>query len=155
MKLYHPCATINGHHGSKAIIKQSSPCASTRHLQHGSTISKGYIIMSSTITKGYIIMGSTTSSGSSKDNRKPSSPSKGSSSMYVGHLHVQSPSEDHHQRHHHHPCIHHQGTTGTIIIQVASYCDHCKGHTSSSSGTRLPTSVVGIKDKSTIWCWHQ
>ncbi|CAF1537059.1 unnamed protein product, partial [Adineta steineri] len=32
------------------------------------------------------------------------------------------------------------------IIQAASYCDHCKGHTSSSSDTRFPTSVVGIKD---------
>jgi len=34
-----------------------------------------------------------------------------------------------------------------IIIKAASYCDHCKGHTSSSSSDiRLPTSVVGIKD---------
>ena len=33
----------------------------------------------------------------------------------------------------------------SFIIQVASYCDHCKGHTSLSSDTRLPTSVVGIK----------
>jgi len=34
----------------------------------------------------------------------------------------------------------HTSSRDNIIIKAASYCDHCKGHTSSSS------SIVGIKD---------
>ena len=45
--------------------------------------------------------------------------------------------------------IMHTSSSDIIIIKAASYCDHYKGHTSSSSlDIRLSASVVGIKDNS-------
>ena len=190
-ELYRPGVTITGHHGSKAIIKQSSPCQATitmcinktnhqqglHHIIQGSisTIkqqpslskhhgSKAMIKQSSTcvsITKGYIIMGSTNQVQGIQSHHH----------HHQGSNHISRTTEDHH---HPYPrlqskssiirgsskvitmtimtiiTIIHAYIIGrqqrTIIIQVASYCDHCKGHTSSSSDTRLPTFVVGIKD---------
>jgi len=103
------------------MIKQSS-WASTG--PRGSTIKcKG----SKAITKGYIIMGSI------NINKHIIRVIKGPSPYAIS---IRGPSTS----------ISKAPSKSSIIIQAASYCDHCKGHSTSSSDIWLPTSVVGIKD---------
>jgi hypothetical protein len=142
---HHHRPSLSKHHGSKAMIKQSS-CASTGPITNrGSTIS------------------SNTSSRSSKDHHHPC---KGSSSMWaisICNLHQRTTSSISKVRSKSFIIrgsskvismtimtmiiIMYTSSRDNIIIKVASYRDHCKGHTSSSPlDIRLPTFVVGIKD---------
>ena len=113
-----PSLSKTKHHGSKAIIKQPSPCVSTRPITNmGSTI----------IIQGYIIMGSLHhhhprlyNHGLHHIIQHIIRVIKGPSPYAIS---IRGPSSS----------ISKAPSRSSIIIQTASYCDHYNGHSTSSS----------------------